>query len=196
MTSSNASTTRQELRTRSDRGTWIGCERRREFLEADLEGLSIITSMPGQTLMLASSQGDSSFHFYRIGRRDRPPRLVLRRGCGRHRRRALCPGALGPQYPLGLLVVQNGEAPDLRTGDDQRLRVRRRDAVQIHRLRGGPEGADSIAASHRLARICSCPAMHRSMIAQRRSRLRSIRARLRALPCPIALPRPRLVPPS
>src|SRR6185503_3496688 len=39
-----------------------------EFLEADLEGLSIISSVPGQTLMLASSQGDSSFHFYLIGR--------------------------------------------------------------------------------------------------------------------------------
>jgi 3-phytase len=30
------------------------------FLQADLEGLSIIASLPGQTLMLASSQGDSS----------------------------------------------------------------------------------------------------------------------------------------
>jgi myo-inositol-hexaphosphate 3-phosphohydrolase len=39
-----------------------------EFLEADLEGLSIISGVPGQTLMLASSQGDSSFHFYLIGR--------------------------------------------------------------------------------------------------------------------------------
>jgi 3-phytase len=36
------------------------------FLEADLEGLSIVASRLGQTLMLASSQGDSSFHFYRI----------------------------------------------------------------------------------------------------------------------------------
>ena len=36
------------------------------FLQADLEGLSIITSVPGHTLMLASSQGDSSFHFYGI----------------------------------------------------------------------------------------------------------------------------------
>ena len=34
------------------------------FLEADLEGLSIIASAPGRTLLLASSQGDSSFHFY------------------------------------------------------------------------------------------------------------------------------------
>jgi hypothetical protein len=42
-----------------------------EFLEVDLEGLSIISSVPGQTLMLASSQGDSSFHFYLIGRNVR-----------------------------------------------------------------------------------------------------------------------------
>jgi myo-inositol-hexaphosphate 3-phosphohydrolase len=38
------------------------------FLEADLEGLSLIGSVPGRILMLASSQGDSSFHFYEIGR--------------------------------------------------------------------------------------------------------------------------------
>jgi 3-phytase len=38
------------------------------FLEADLEGLSLIASVPGRILMLASSQGDSSFHFYEIGR--------------------------------------------------------------------------------------------------------------------------------
>ena len=48
-----------------------------QFLAADLEGLSIIVSLPGQTLMLASSQGDSSFHFYRIGRRTHhAPRVV------------------------------------------------------------------------------------------------------------------------
>jgi hypothetical protein len=33
------------------------------FLEADLEGLTIVDSIPGGTLLLASSQGDSSFHF-------------------------------------------------------------------------------------------------------------------------------------
>ena len=41
------------------------------FLEADLEGLSIITSSRGEVVMLASSQGDSSFHFYWI-RNSRP----------------------------------------------------------------------------------------------------------------------------
>ena len=46
---------------------------------ADLEGLSIIASMPGQTLLLASSQGDSTFHFYRIDRRSsEAPRRVPR----------------------------------------------------------------------------------------------------------------------
>ncbi len=37
-----------------------------QFLEADLEGLSIIESRPGRILLLASSQGDSSFHFFEI----------------------------------------------------------------------------------------------------------------------------------
>ena len=39
------------------------------FIQADLEGLSVVATVPGQTLMLASSQGDSSFHFYLIGPR-------------------------------------------------------------------------------------------------------------------------------
>ena len=36
------------------------------FLEADLEGLTIIAAAPNRTLLLASSQGDSSFHFYEL----------------------------------------------------------------------------------------------------------------------------------
>ena len=84
-----------------------------QFLEADLEGLSIIESKPGKTLMLASSQGDSSFHFFDITRH-----LIQHRGVffvegvgdtdGVH----YLPVPLGRQYPLGLLVVQNGDAPE------------------------------------------------------------------------------------
>ena len=83
------------------------------FLQADLEGLSIITSVPGHTLMLASSQGNSSFHFYGI-----QPHKVRHLGSffvdgvggtdGVH----YVPVPLTRRYPLGLLVVQNGEAPE------------------------------------------------------------------------------------
>lgn len=82
------------------------------FLEADLEGLSIIASIPGQTLMLASSQGDSSFHFYLIGQTIRHLGLFLVDGVGDTDGVHYVPVPLGKQYPLGLLVVQNGEAPE------------------------------------------------------------------------------------
>jgi 3-phytase len=82
------------------------------FLEADLEGLSIITSLPGQTLMLASSQGDSSFHFYLIATTPRHLGSFLVDGVGDTDGVHFVPAALGKPYPLGLLVVQNGEAPE------------------------------------------------------------------------------------
>lgn len=83
-----------------------------QFLEADLEGLSIVTSVPGQTLMLASSQGDSSFHFYLIGKRPRHLGSFLVDGVGDTDGVHYVSVPLGKQYPLGLLVVQNGEAPE------------------------------------------------------------------------------------
>ena len=91
-----------------------------QFLEADLEGLSIVASVPGQTLMLASSQGDSSFHFYLIGKsvKGSDPYTVrhlgsfLVDGVGDTDGVHYAPVPFGQQYPLGLLVVQNGEAPE------------------------------------------------------------------------------------
>jgi 3-phytase len=83
------------------------------FLAADLEGLSIITSAPGQTLMLASSQGDSSFHYYHIGHHQiRHLGSFLVEGVGETDGVHYAPVALGSKYPLGLLVVQNGDAPE------------------------------------------------------------------------------------
>ena len=83
------------------------------FLQADLEGLSVIAGLPGSTLLLASSQGDSSFHFYRI-RQDEARHLgsFLIEGVGETDGVHYVPGPLTRRYPLGLLVVQNGEAPD------------------------------------------------------------------------------------
>jgi 3-phytase len=89
------------------------------FLQADLEGLSVIVGLPGSTLLLASSQGDSSFHFYRI-RPDEARHLgsFLIEGVGETDGVHYVSGPLTNRYPLGLLVVQNGEAPEPRdTGD-------------------------------------------------------------------------------
>ena len=83
------------------------------FLQADLEGLTIVAAVPGQTLMLASSQGDSSFHFYSIGRRIASHvGSFFVDGVGGTDGVHYVPVALGSRYPLGLLVVQNGEAPE------------------------------------------------------------------------------------
>jgi 3-phytase len=85
------------------------------FLEADLEGLSIITSSRGEVVMLASSQGDSSFHFYWIRNSQPRPRHLgsfLIDGVGDTDGVHYVPVPLGRNYPLGLLVVQNGEAPE------------------------------------------------------------------------------------
>jgi 3-phytase len=83
-----------------------------EFLEADLEGLSIVTSVAGRTLMLASSQGDSSFHLYLIGNSTQHLGSFLIDGVGDTDGVHYVPTPLGRRYPLGLLVVQNGEAPE------------------------------------------------------------------------------------
>jgi len=63
---------------------------------------------------LASSQGDSSFHFYWVrSNRPRPRHLgsFLIDGVGDTDGVHHVPVALTRNYPLGLLVVQNGEAP-------------------------------------------------------------------------------------
>ena len=84
-----------------------------KFLEADLEGLSVVATVPGQTLMLASSQGDSSFHFYVIGsRKTRHLGAFFVDGVGDTDGVHYLPVAVSLRYPLGLLVVQNGEAPE------------------------------------------------------------------------------------
>jgi 3-phytase len=89
------------------------------FVEADLEGLTIVSTAPGQMLLLASSQGDSSFHFYQV-RRRRAEHLGLFfvNGVGDTDGVHYVAAPLGPGYPLGVLAIQNGEAPEpADTGD-------------------------------------------------------------------------------
>ena len=84
------------------------------FIQADLEGLSVIASSKGELVLLASSQGASSFHFYWVRSDRRRPRHLgsfLIDGVGDTDGVHYVPVALTRDYPLGLLVVQNGEAP-------------------------------------------------------------------------------------
>ena len=83
------------------------------FVEADMEGLAIIASAPTQTLLLVSSQGDSSFHFFQVNpRRITHLGAFLVEGVGETDGVHYVPVPLGRKYPLGLLVVQNGNAPE------------------------------------------------------------------------------------
>ena len=82
-----------------------------EFLEADLEGLSLVASQWGHSLLLASSQGDSSFHLYLVGRRATHVGEFLIEGVGETDGVDFSPVPIGRNYPLGLMVVQNGDAP-------------------------------------------------------------------------------------
>ena len=68
---------------------------------------------PQSVLLFASSQGDSSSHFFQI-RGRRPQRLgsFLIEGVGDTDGVHYVPGPLTKRYPSGLLVVQNGAAPE------------------------------------------------------------------------------------
>jgi 3-phytase len=82
-------------------------------LAADLEGLSVIASAAGQTLLLASSQGDSSFHFYLVKRGSANHLAAFFvDGVGETDGVHYAPIPLGPRFPLGVLVVQNGAASE------------------------------------------------------------------------------------
>lgn len=86
-------------------------------LQADLEGLSVVASVPGLTLILASSQGDSSFHLYLIDRRQAlHAGAFLVEGVEETDGVHYVPVPLAG-YPAGLLVVQNGAAPEPETTD-------------------------------------------------------------------------------
>ena len=87
-------------------------------LDADVEGLTILAGPRGTGYLIASSQGDSSFAVYR---RDGRNSYVGRfRIVGRGRVDAVegtdgidgVAVPLGPRFPLGLLVVQDGDNDD------------------------------------------------------------------------------------
>ena len=81
------------------------------FIEADLEGLALHEGRRGRTLV-ASSQGDDTFHAFRVGR-GAPRYLGAFRveGVGETDGHAVSAANLGGPFRGGLLVVQNGKAP-------------------------------------------------------------------------------------
>lgn len=81
-------------------------------IEADLEGLSIISSRPGFTFLLASSQGDNSFHLYGMKRNLTHYGAFLIAGVEETDGVHFVPVPFSRDYPLGTLVVQNGAAPE------------------------------------------------------------------------------------
>lgn len=81
-------------------------------IEADLEGLSILSATPGFTLLLASSQGDDSFHLFGAGKKLTHFGAFAIDGVEETDGVHFTPVPFSPAYPLGTLVVQNGHAPE------------------------------------------------------------------------------------
>ena len=83
------------------------------FIEADLEGLSIVQSAPGRLQLLVSSQGDSSFHFYDVlPNRAQHRGVFFVEGVGDTDGVHYVPVPIGDAYPMGVLAIQNGAAPE------------------------------------------------------------------------------------
>jgi 3-phytase len=87
-----------------------------EHLSADAEGLTIAYGHSMSRTLLASSQGDSTFAAYRIGRSDlrhvggfRVIDSAATDSVEHSDGAAVTTAALGARFPLGLLVVHDGE---------------------------------------------------------------------------------------
>ena len=118
------------------------------FLEADLEGLTVVTSVRGETLMLASSQGDSSFHFYLIGRGVRHLGSFLVDGVGDTDGVHYVPVPLGKQSRLDFWWCRTAKHLSRPIRASQRLRVRRLNSVPLRRFQGRAEDARKLAAPY------------------------------------------------
>ena len=83
------------------------------FLEADLEGLSIIASVPGRRCCWPRARAIRASISTDLSRtRTRHLGAFFVEGVGDTDGVHYVPVPLGRQFPLGLLVVQNGEAPE------------------------------------------------------------------------------------
>jgi 3-phytase len=100
------------------RRTLVDSTGRGGHLDADVEGLTILAGPRGTGYLIASSQGDSTFAVYR--REGRNSYVGRFRIVGRGRVDAVegtdgidgVAAPLGPRFPSGLLVVQDGDNDD------------------------------------------------------------------------------------
>jgi 3-phytase len=81
-----------------------------EHLAADVEGLAIYDAGDGEGYLVASSQGDNTFHIF--DREDVTAHLgtFSVEGAGETDGHELISLPLGPQFPQGALIIQNGGA--------------------------------------------------------------------------------------
>jgi 3-phytase len=84
-------------------------------LHADVEGISLARGEEGRGALVASSQGDSTFAVYDLGRSNtflgsfRVHRTGQVDGVSETDGLAVAAGDFGPRFPNGLLVVHDGE---------------------------------------------------------------------------------------
>jgi 3-phytase len=89
-----------------------------EHLEADAEGLAIYPVGRRSGYLIASSQGDDTFHVFDRDRVERHLGAFQVEGTGDTDGHAIAKQPLGEAFPFGLFVNQNGEAPEPASTDD------------------------------------------------------------------------------
>ncbi|HWA78514.1 MAG TPA: phytase [Polyangiaceae bacterium] len=83
-----------------------------EYLEADAEGLAIYPVGRKSGYLIASSQGDNTFHVFDRDQVRRHLGAFKVEGTGDTDGHAVAKQPLGDQFPFGLFVNQNGAAPE------------------------------------------------------------------------------------
>jgi 3-phytase len=87
-------------------------------LEADAEGLAIYPVGRRSGYLIASSQGDDTFHVFDRDRVERHLGAFKVGGTGETDGHAVSKHPLGEAFPFGLFVNQNGKAPEPASTDD------------------------------------------------------------------------------
>ncbi|HKY35655.1 MAG TPA: phytase [Polyangiaceae bacterium] len=89
-----------------------------QHLEADAEGLAIYAVGKRSGYLVASSQGNDTFHIFDRDRVTRHLGAFQVEGTGDTDGHAIAKQPLGDAFPFGLFVNQNGEAPGPESTDD------------------------------------------------------------------------------
>jgi len=83
-----------------------------QHIEADTEGMVAVPELGVGGTLIVSSQGDNTFQTFTLAKDNRWLSEFSVLGVGDTDGLAITTRALGPDYPFGALIMQNGEAPE------------------------------------------------------------------------------------